>query len=469
MDDLDLDLESVDMKSVSFGGSGSGSSGNGGGGVSFNVSQSNDMSSSSNSFFRNSQPNLSVVDNTRGFNMSNSGGPDDFSLDLGLNLLANKKKQRSNSIGSDGGAPRMNGGGGGGTFSPKPEPVNTNDLFNDLDFNKDTSTSSFLQDIDINSGINNSNSMGGGESGGDGGFGMSGPSFPNLNLPPVNNFSNSNVEYQSSSQSLSYEEIQKRKFELLCKFESLRKKGHSIPKTFSMSSDYEEMQYEYDRLVHQRKLDNSVKMQRRMLISVVTGIEFLNTKFDPLDIKLENWSEQVHEGIDEYDDVFEELYEKYKDTVSTAPEVRLLLTLFGSALMYHLSNSMFKSSAIPGVGDIMKQNPDLMRQFMQATANTMGGGGSSNTKKSSSGFGNFMSSFMGGGNKNNRSNDDEPPPFRPNNNSTSAFSGSSSSPSRQSRAAPSRSNSNDLDIDTLLANITNQRDVGNEREISLDL
>lgn len=444
MDGLDLDLETVDMKSVSFN-NGSGGGSGGGNGISFNLSQSNEPSYSQN---RNLQPNLNVVDNTRGFTMSNNNMSDDFSLDLGLNLLANKKKQRSNSIGSDNmnNNTRMNN-----NNSPKPEPVSTNDLFNDINFDTTNNSSSFLQDIDINSGFDNSNNMG---SGGGDGIGMSGPSFPNLNLPPVNNFSNSNVEYQSSTQSLSYEEIQKRKFELLCKFESLRKKGHIIPKTFSMSSDYEEMQYEYDRLVHQRKLDNSVKMQRRMLISVVTGIEFLNSKFDPLDVKLENWSEQVHEGINEYDDIFEELYEKYKDSVSTAPEVRLLLTLFGSALMYHLSNTMFKSSAIPGVGDIMKQNPDLMRQFMQATTNSMGGSSSSSSNSNKpSGLSNFLGSFMGG-NKNNRSNDEGPPPFRP---------------KASQRPSQNNGNGNDLDIDTLLANITNQRDIGNEREISLDI
>ena len=94
-----------------------------------------------------------------------------------------------------------------------------------------------------------------------------------------------------------------------------------------MSSDYEEMKYEYDRLVYQRKMDNSVKMQRQMLISFVTGIEFLNNKFDPFDLKLDNWSENVNENIVDYDDVFEELYEKYQDSGSVAPELKLMFNL----------------------------------------------------------------------------------------------------------------------------------------------
>jgi hypothetical protein len=38
--------------------------------------------------------------------------------------------------------------------------------------------------------------------------------------------------------------------------------------------------------------------------------------------------------------------------------------------MVHMSNTMFKS-AIPGMDDIMRQNPDLMNQFTRAAATTM--------------------------------------------------------------------------------------------------
>ena len=77
-----------------------------------------------------------------------------------------------------------------------------------------------------------------------------------------------------------------------------------------------------------------------------------------------------HEGIHDYDDIFEELHEKYKSKAKMAPELRLLLSLGGSAFMFHLTNTMFKSS-LPGMEDVMRQNPDLMKQFAAATANTM--------------------------------------------------------------------------------------------------
>ena len=49
---------------------------------------------------------------------------------------------------------------------------------------------------------------------------------------------------------------------------------------------------------------------------------------------------------------------------------------------------MFKS-ILPGMDDIMRQNPDLMQQFTQAAVGSMG--------QKNPGFGGFMSGLMGGG------------------------------------------------------------------------
>jgi hypothetical protein len=56
-----------------------------------------------------------------------------------------------------------------------------------------------------------------------------------------------------------------------------------------------------------------------------------------------------------------------------APEVKLIMMLGGSAMMFHLTNSMFKS-VIPNMNDVMKQNPDLMQNMMSAVQNTTSGG-----------------------------------------------------------------------------------------------
>ena len=79
-----------------------------------------------------------------------------------------------------------------------------------------------------------------------------------------------------------------------------------------MESSLLEMQGEYETLVSEKERKNSVKFQGRMLMAAITGLEFLNNKFDPFDLHLDGWGEQVNENIDDYDEIFAELHEKYK-------------------------------------------------------------------------------------------------------------------------------------------------------------
>ena len=159
------------------------------------------------------------------------------------------------------------------------------------------------------------------------------------------------------------------KKEILYQLKRLEDKGYKIPNSYNMSSDLQEMKQEYDRIVRDKDIDSSVRFQRKMLMAFVTGTEYLNTRYDPFSIKLEGWSEQVHENIVDYDDIFEELHEKYKSKgKKMPPELRLFISLTGSAFMFHLTSRMFKESAIPGVEEVLKSNPALMKEFQNAAA-----------------------------------------------------------------------------------------------------
>lgn len=190
---------------------------------------------------------------------------------------------------------------------------------------------------------------------------------------------------------LSNEELLKQKFTILKKLESLEAKGVKLNKKYSMDSNLQEMQGEYEVVISEKEKKNSIKFQGKMLMAAITGIEFLNNKFDPFDVKLDGWSEQLNENIDDYDEIFSELHEKYKSKAKMAPELKLLFQLAGSGIMVHMTNTMFKSS-MPGMDDIMRQNPELMQQFTQAAVNTMG--------EQSPGFGGFMNNFMGSSQRN---------------------------------------------------------------------
>ena len=188
---------------------------------------------------------------------------------------------------------------------------------------------------------------------------------------PSHSSSSASTPFMSSERSYEYERAEKAK--LLNKFDKLRRMGINIPYDFNFSSDLSSMEHEYTKIVNQREMENSIKFQRKMLMACITGIEFLNNRFDPFDVKLNGWSESIHENINDYNEIFEELYEKYHSKTKMAPELKLLFMVGGSAFMFHLTNSMFKSQ-LPGLGDIMKQNPDLMRQFASAAMGSMGAG-----------------------------------------------------------------------------------------------
>jgi len=163
-------------------------------------------------------------------------------------------------------------------------------------------------------------------------------------------------------------EINEKK-EILYQLNRLELKGYKIPGNFSMQTDINELRHEYDRIVRDKDIDASVRFQRKMLMAFVTGTEYLNTRYDPFAIKLDGWSEQIHDTITDYDDIFEELHEKYKaDGKKMAPELRLFISLTGSAFMFHLTSKMFKESSIPGVEEVFKSNPELMKQFQSAAA-----------------------------------------------------------------------------------------------------
>lgn len=164
------------------------------------------------------------------------------------------------------------------------------------------------------------------------------------------------------------DEITEKK-EILYQFDRLKSKGVKVPYDFNMNSNIHEMRSCYERIKREKEIDSSIRFQRKMLMGFVTGCEFLNTRYNPFSVELDGWSEQVHESVDDYDDIFEELHDKYKDSGSNmAPELRLLISLGGSAFMFHLTKKMFSNSQLPKVEEVLQKNPELMKKFQEASA-----------------------------------------------------------------------------------------------------
>ena len=157
----------------------------------------------------------------------------------------------------------------------------------------------------------------------------------------------------------------------------------------TMGNTLADIKAEHDRLTDSRNLEASIRFQRNALMTFVTGVEMVNDKFGhrlPVKPRLKGWSESVHTNVEDFDEIFEELYDLYKDQAKMHPLLRLVGTLGVSATMYHLTNTMAERTGIPGMSDLLNENPELQRQFAAAMAAKMGGG-----------LGNFMSAAGGFG------------------------------------------------------------------------
>jgi len=169
-------------------------------------------------------------------------------------------------------------------------------------------------------------------------------------------------QFQNTNPILSQQEIRMKKIELLRKLSEIKSKGFALTKEYDFSSSYEEMEYEYELLKSFVDKRNGTKMYKNILLNGVSIMEFLNEKYDPFDFHLEGWGEHMSVEVDSYDDVLEELYEKYKGTgKKMPPEIKLLLLLVASGSAYHFSKSQ---SSIPGLEAALSKNPELISKLL---------------------------------------------------------------------------------------------------------
>ena len=164
----------------------------------------------------------------------------------------------------------------------------------------------------------------------------------NTNNESFVNVNANNKKFESA------EEKRARAREAYSKLQDLRKKYKVEPnRNFTINDDPDEMNEEYDRIKENRHKENQVKFYGRILITIISGAEFVNDKYNPFEFKLKDWSKQVASDMDEYTEILEELYEKYKDKGGKmAPEIKLLFMIIMSGVTYHLSQTLFSADGL---------------------------------------------------------------------------------------------------------------------------
>ena len=181
--------------------------------------------------------------------------------------------------------------------------------------------------------------------------------------------SNSKTKWKSPSK-MTKNEITSEKMDLLYRYSRLENNGYKSGISLTMRSPLETLRSEVSKLERMRNVQRSIRTQRKLLISFASGTEYVNKRYNPYKFALDGWSGEVLENVGDYDEVFEELHDKYSDSLQMAPELKLLTMVGGSGLMFHLSNTLFKSST-PQLNDILQNNPDIMAQIQREALNSM--------------------------------------------------------------------------------------------------
>jgi len=174
----------------------------------------------------------------------------------------------------------------------------------------------------------------------------------------------------SSAPKMTDREKRRKKRAMIKKLEEWYEKGlikHSSH--FNMDSVYEEIEDEYETALEDKRKKDSVKLQGWWFMTFINSVEYANSTFNPFDLNLDGWGEQVSEDIDSYEEIFSELHEKYKGG-KLSPEISLLLRLGFSAAVVNITNKAL-SSATPGFNDVIRQSPELMKMFTNATVQSM--------------------------------------------------------------------------------------------------
>jgi hypothetical protein len=165
-------------------------------------------------------------------------------------------------------------------------------------------------------------------------------------------------------------ERRRKKRMMIKKLEEWYEKGLTKQNShFNLDSPYEEIEDEYESAMEDKRKKDSVKLQGWWFMTFINSMEYANAAFNPFDLNLDGWGEQVSEDLDSYEEIFAELHDKYKGG-KLAPEVSLLLRVAFSAAVLNFSNKAL-SSATPAFNDVIKQSPELMKAFTNATVNSM--------------------------------------------------------------------------------------------------
>lgn len=192
-----------------------------------------------------------------------------------------------------------------------------------------------------------------------------------INTINANNSNNTNNIEPANIDVLHAQQVVTKR-DLVHKIQQLQQRLYDVelsPKTFTTADSLAELQSEYDRLYKIKQQKSTREWYRKILFGVTKGIEWANHQWDPVGLKLDGWSTEVASNVDEFDEIFDELAEKYGGSINekVSPELRLVLLILYSGVSYSISQTLVQDhSNRPEFTEIINKDPVLRERFMRA-------------------------------------------------------------------------------------------------------
>jgi hypothetical protein len=158
------------------------------------------------------------------------------------------------------------------------------------------------------------------------------------------------------AEQLSYEEIQQQKAYYLTQLKLYANKGKFSSRRLGPEHPLTDIKAEVFKIRKEIEITRGINYCRSGLMFFAGSIEMLNTTYDPTGgmLELNGWTQYLMADKEEYDDVFQELYEKYAGNVSMAPELKLICMVLGSAFAFQTARfGAGGGNAGAGLGNLM--------------------------------------------------------------------------------------------------------------------
>lgn len=135
-----------------------------------------------------------------------------------------------------------------------------------------------------------------------------------------------------------HEEIMQEKFVMLTRISKMSKGGITARKKFNMKDDIDDIRFECYRMTREKNSQTAVKSMHMVLITIATIVEKANSAFNPFNLNLSGFSQNMMLTVSDYDDSLEEIHHKWSGKTYMGPEVSVLMTFMTSAIFYHVGN-----------------------------------------------------------------------------------------------------------------------------------